>query len=327
MKESIGIDVSMETLDVALYDGKAFTINRYNNNEKGFSKIEKDLLVNDNSDYIITMEATGIYHLKAAIYFQEKGYTVSVVNPLIIKRYSEMKMLRAKTDSVDARLIAEYGFNEKPRYFIRKDEKREQIIQLLKQIDALQEMQSENRNRLHALERIPGASEIALSIYREIGNDLKAKECEAEKAVEKILKDYYDDENKRLREIPGVGKKIAPIIIAFFGTFENFENAKQVSSFIGLNPSLRQSGISLNGKGFISKKGNRYMRKMFYMASLSASRYNKACAELYRRCLARGKNKRVALVAVANKLVRQIFAIMKHGRNFDENYCIFVQSA
>lgn len=320
MKESIGIDVSMDTLDVVFYNGKFSKSMRYKNSIEGFREIENEMFRHGKSEIIITMEATGVYHLQAAVYFYEKGYTVSVVNPLIIKRYSEMKMLRVKTDSVDARTIAEYGFNEKPCYFKRKDNKKERIIQLLKQIDGLHSMQSENRNRLHALERIPEADEKALAIYRDINIILKAKEREAEQRIWEILQESYADECRRLRAIPGVGKRLSSLIIGFFGEFENFNNAKQVSSFIGLNPSPRQSGISLNGRGIISKKGNRYMRKIFYMAALSASKHNSACRIQYGRLLANGKSKRVALVAVANKMVRQIFAVVKNNRIYDPDY-------
>lgn len=320
MKESIGIDISMDTLEVVFFNGKFSKNMQYENSPKGFSGLEAEMLRHGKSETLITMEATGIYHLQAAVYFYEKGYTVSVVNPLIIKRYSEMKMLRAKTDSVDARTIAEYGFYEKPCYFIRKDNKKERIIQLLKQIDALHSMQSENRNRLHALERVPEADEKALAIYGEINIILKEKEREAEQRIRAILQVSYADECRRLRDIPGVGKRLSSLIIGFFGKFESFDNAKQVSSFIGLNPSPRQSGISLNGRGIISKKGNRYMRKMFYMAALSASKHNSACRTQYERLLANGKSKRVALVAVANKMVRQIFAVVKNDRIYDPDY-------
>lgn len=320
MKKSIGIDVSMRTLDVALYDGKPFISRRYENDDKGFREIEQEMLTGIGSDSVISMEATGVYHLKAAIYFQERGYVVSVVNPLIIKRYSEMKMLRAKTDPVDARTIAEYGFREKAYPFRRKDNKSERIMQLLKQIDDLHDMQSQNRNRLHAIDKVPDADETVLSIYRDLGEYLKFQEKEAKKRIKEIVKESYFDEYKKLIEIPGAGECVSSLVIGFFGRFENFQTAKQVSCFIGLNPSLKQSGDSVKGRGIIAKKGNSYMRKIFFMAALSASKYNRSCRELYERLLARGKNKRVALVAVANKLVRQIFAVVKYGRIYDENY-------
>ena len=320
MKVSIGIDVSMDTLDVALYDGKSHKILRCENRETGFSEIEKELIGYDRANILISMEATGIYHLKMAVYFHERGYSVSVLNPLIMKRYTEMKMLRAKTDSVDARAIAEYGYTESPCYFIPKKGQNERITQLLKLIDGLHRTKSEIRNRFHAFKRVPGADETALLICEELEACINAEIRQAEQKINQILKEYYSDDNKRLREIPGVGERLSSLVIGFFGKFENFDNAKQVSSFIGLNPSPRQSGISLNGRGIISKKGNRYIRKIFYMAALSASKHNSACKAQYERLLANGKSKRVALIAVANKLARQIFAVMKYDRIYDPNF-------
>jgi transposase len=320
MKKSIGIDVSMDTLDVVLYDDNLHKSKQYENSDKGFLAIEDEILKHKKSNTMISMEATGVYHLKAAVYFEERGYKVSIVNPLIIKRYSEMKMLRAKTDPVDARIIAEYGFNEKSYYFKPKENKREQIAQLLKQINALQKMRTENGNRLHAIKKIPGADETAIAIYTDMKRYLKISEKEAEKRIDQLIRENYLDEYKRLIQIPGVGKRTASIVIAFFGKFENFQNAKQVSSFIGLNPSPKQSGTSVKGKGSISKKGNKYIRKMIYMATLSASRYNKACTELHDRLIDKKKKGRVVLIAVANKLYRQIFAIVKYNRIYSENY-------
>lgn len=320
MKKSIGIDVSMDTLAVDLYSNALHRSKQFENNEKGFHEIEDEILKHKKSNTIISMEATGVYHLKAATYFEERGYKVSVINPLIVKRYSEMKMLRAKTDPVDARIIAEYGFNEKSYYFKPKENKREQIAQLLKQINALQKMRTGTGNRLHAIKKVPGADETAIAIYTDIKNCLKIKVKEAEKKIDKLIRENYLDEYKRLIQVPGVGNRTASIVIAFFGKFENFQNAKQVSSFIGLNPSPKQSGTSVKGKGSISKKGNKYIRKMIYMATLSAGRYNKACKELHDRLTDKKKEGRVVLIAVANKLYRQIFAIAKYDRIYSENY-------
>ena len=105
-------------------------------------------------------------------------------------------------------------------------------------------MQSENRSRLHALEKMPDPDEKACSIYRELTVMFKDKKHEAEQQINEILKKSYTDEYERLMDIPGVGKRLSSLVIGFFGEFENFKNAKQVSSFIGLNPSPRQSGVS-----------------------------------------------------------------------------------
>jgi len=98
MKMSIGFDVSKETIDAAFFDGTAIKHVQVENSRKGFSQILKKCERYDSADLIFSMEATGVYHQCCAEYFFDKGYTVSVINPLIIKRYADMKMLRAKTD-------------------------------------------------------------------------------------------------------------------------------------------------------------------------------------------------------------------------------------
>jgi YfiH family protein len=94
---------------------------------------------------------------------------------------------------------------------------------------------------------------------------------------------------------------------------------KEVASFLGLAPQISQSGKD-KGKAWLSKKGNGYLRRLLYLAALSASRSNAQCRELYQRLLAKGKPKKVALIAVANKLLRQAFAVLKSGCPYDPHY-------
>lgn len=320
MKESIGIDVSMKSLDVAFFNGVSHRNLQYSNTIDGLNDLVTVVKERSATEIIITMEATGTYHLLAAVTLQKFGFKVSVVNPLIIKRYSEMKMLRAKTDAVDAKIIAEYGYNEKPSIFIGKGEEREHIVQLLKQLDALYRMQSENNNRLHAIKKIPDVNNTSLTVYSDIGEMLKFQEKKVKVAIQEIVKEAYPDQLRRMQTIPGVGNHVSSLIIGFFGRFDEFKTAKQVASYMGLNPSVKRSGISIKGRGVISKKGNPYMRKILFMAALSASKHNASCAALYERLAAKGKSKRLALIAVANKLVRQIFAVVKNNRIYLDNY-------
>ena len=255
------------------------------------------------------MEATGTYHLKAAKTLYQSGYIVSVVNPLIIRRYAEMKMLRAKTDPVDSRVIAEYGFSHKIVEYRPKCRQMELILQLSKAIDDLNTIKTANNNRIEALKQDPDVNIEVVNIYREFDISYKLKIKELEKRIKELLKE--DEVVKRLKSIPSIGERIAPVMRSIFGEFELFENAKQVASFIGVNPSPYSSGSSVKRKGAISKKGNGYLRKLLYMASWSAVNYNKQCSMLYKRLLANGKDKQVALIAVANKLIRQMFAVVK----------------
>mgnify|MGYP000639700332 CR=1 FL=1 len=102
--------------------------------------------------------------------------------------------------------------------------------------------------------------------------------------------------------------------------FERFNTASELCSFAGLTPIIRESGSSIRSRPRISKMGNRRLRKVLFICSFSASKHNKACKELYNRIVAKGKSKKLALIAVSNKLLKQSFAIAKSGLPYDENF-------
>jgi transposase len=320
MKMSIGFDISKETVDAAFFNGKTMEHIQVENSKKGFSQIWNRCKGFDSHDLIFTMEATGVYHECCAEYFHDKGSMVSVVNPLIIKRYADMKMLRAKTDKVDAKLIAQYGFSETGFEYKRKSETSLKIKAFLKVIDALQRTRTQNGNRLEALRhhamRMPEVEAVYCKINREISEQI----THVEKEILLLEKKEFAGELNNLLSIPGVGKRTASAIIGFFERMDDFGSAKQLISFIGINPSPRTSGTSVRGHGSISKKGNAYLRKLLYLAALSASKHNRSCSDLYFRLVAKGKSKKLALVAVANKLARQIFAVVRYNRGYDPNF-------
>jgi len=110
-------------------------------------------------------------------------------------------------------------------------------------------------------------------------------------------------------------------MIVATGGFTHFDNAKQLARFIGICPTYYQSGSSLNVRGGINRNGDSGLRSMLYVASWSAIRYNAACRELYHRLRSGGKPSKVALIAVANKLVRQAFAIATTDGIYIDGFC------
>ena len=322
MKLSIGIDVSKDKLDITVYNGSSYKHYICDNNIKSIDSWIREMKLYDVKNIIFTMEATGVYSLKAAQYLYNKNFFVSVVNPLIIKRFSEFKMLRSKNDKIDSKIISEYGFEHKPALYKPKPDELEHIRQCLKAIDAFQRDKTQCNNRLKALKHNPQANEILLEVYENQLIRLKLNIKKLEIEIENIINKSYRDLDDLIQSIPSIGERISSAVIGTFNRFEHFYNAKQVASFIGMNPSEFSSGISVNKQASISRRGNSYIRKILYMATLTAIRLNKSCKELYERLLARGKAKKLALIAVANKLIRQIFAVVKNNRRYEENYCL-----
>lgn len=100
--------------------------------------------------------------------------------------------------------------------------------------------------------------------------------------------------------------------------FKKFENSKQLCSYAGITSTIRESGSSVRGR--ISKVGNRKIRNLLFLCSFTACKHNKGCRDVYERIVNKGKSKKLALIAVSNKLIKQSFAIAKSGLPYDEKY-------
>ena len=123
-----------------------------------------------------------------------------------------------------------------------------------------------------------------------------------------------------LTSIKGIGDEIASALIIATGGFTYFSSAKQISRFLGLCPTYQQSGTSVNVKGHINRNGDTYLRSQLYIAAVSCIRFNTACRELFERLKAKGKSGKVAIIAVANKLIRQAFAVVTNNRPYVDGY-------
>lgn len=315
----IGVDVSKNKLDYCVYDGKIIDQRAINYDQKNMRKLFNQFK-NKKEELLIVMEATGTYHLKLSGFLSKNNFPYSIINPFTIKKYAEAKMLRAKTDSVDAKLIAVYGYEQQPPLFVPKSDAQENMINILKLIEDFTQTKTDYQRRFEAVTQNP---KISKSIIKKIKFLIKVLDQEIEKLEKKlyqIVKENYQEEFKRYSGIKSIGDKTAVILVAYFGNFENFESSKQVVSYIGINPSPKMSGKSIKGRGKISKKGNSYLRKQIYMTALSALQHNKSCNLFYQRLRAKGKEHKLARVAVMNKLLKQVFAIGKYKRNYDPNY-------
>lgn len=123
----------------------------------------------------------------------------------------------------------------------------------------------------------------------------------------------------QLQTIPGISTKAALELIIVSGMFRNFNSAKQFSSFIGICPSINESGKSIRGYRGIARIGSSSTRAMLYLCTMNAFQYNTQCKQLYDRLIANGKPGKVALIAVANKLIRQIFGMVKSGQPYNHH--------
>lgn len=324
MKEKmfVGVDVSKAKLNMAFQNCGKIDESEILNTLKAirgfFRKIEKFAQIEQKEIQVIC-EATGVYHLLLVKTLNEMEISFSIINPIKIANHRKEIQKRGKTDPADARVILSFSILHNPLPTKIKSLAQNKIVSLLKCLEDLSQTLSASRNRLEAYNSNPFTDKKAIKALHSVCITIKKEMKELEKEIIKQVKETAPEGWKLLKGITGVGNRMAAVTIAFFGDFSEFENSKQVAAFAGLDPVANQSG-KYRGKTRISKQGNRYIRKILYMCSLSAMRYNGSCKELYERLLLKGKNKKQARVAVAHKLLRQIFAVAKYQRVWEENY-------
>jgi transposase len=315
LKNFAGFDVSKKFFDVCSISGSGQQSKQFCYDEKGLDAVVKWLPKNCHC----TMEATGPYYLKLAMKLHQYGFTVSVVNPLVIKRFSQMRLLRAKTDKADSKMIAEYGSTQNPPLW----EPPAAYILKLQQFEALSHQLQKQRTALLCQKE----AFTAAGMEKEVTQVLKTCIAHLEKQLdlisiktEQLIEQHYQQLLKRLISIPGLGKKTAIMLILLSDGFKKFENYKQLSAYVGLCPRIFESGSSVRTKARICKMGMSKIRAILYVCSWSAKTCNTACKELYERLIAKGKAKRLAMIAVANKLLKQAFAIGTNDEIYNANY-------
>ena len=313
IKQLVGIDISKNTFDVySSQRGHA----QFKNHHQGFRSFVKML----EGDCYCVMEVTGSYHHQLALFLYDQGVTVSVVNPLVIKRFIQMKLCHTKTDKSDAKMIFHYA-QEQPLEPWEPEPAHVQECKMLQStIDTYFKQSTALKNKLHSL-LSKGIKKglLVQSLKRQL-SQLK-KEIEVlEKELEELIKSNDQQLYTNLTSIPGIGKKTALLLIACTNGFRRFESPGQVSAYFGLAPTERRSGTSIKGRSRISKGGNPKIRHHLFLCSFTACECNPHCKALYNRIVAKGKSKKLALIAVANKLVKQAYGIAKSEIQYDADY-------
>lgn len=307
-----GIDCSKDYFDIAvLKEGKLAFTDRFTNNMEGFMDMLPHIV-----DTHVAMEATGPYYFQLARFVHGSGIRVSVVNPLAVRRFAQMRMSRTKTDRKDALVIAEFAQMTSPRPWEPPKEAIQRIRNLETYLGGLKQRRQMLSNQLHAFEAAGTMDKLLNDEIRgELeGHDKRIRDMELQ--IEELIKQDYAEMATNIRSIPGIGPRSVSMLISATDGFSMFENHRQVISYFGLAPRIYESGASVKGRGHICKMGMGQIRKVLYMAATSAIRCNKSCKDLYERLRSRGKSYRVALIAAVNKLIKQVFAIAKSGEAY-----------
>lgn len=311
--ETFGIDISKDVFDC--YGSKQGHL-QFKNSEIGFKKFLKIL----SEDSLVVMEATGYYHYRFAQFLYHKKVIVSVVNPLSIKRYNQMNLAKIKTDKSDAKAICSYGLEREVTLYTALTEVQSECLQLFRLMDNLLKTRTAVKNKIHG-EKVLGIP--SKFVYRSLIKRRKFIDNELKSIDLKLLSLVKQDQQQQLtllQSIPGIGLKTALFLIVVTNGFKKFETASQLCSYAGITPTIRESGSSVRARARISKVGNRKLRNLLFLCSFSAYKHNKSCAAIFERITNKGKSKKLALLAVSNKLLKQCFAIAKSGIPYDETH-------
>lgn len=301
MEITVGIDVSKKRLDVYVHPSGALF--QLDNDETGLAALV-ERLGSVGAD-CIGMEATGGYEKLAAATLAAAGMAVVVLNPAQVRHYARAMGSRAKTDSIDARMIALFVAASQPEPQALADEQSAMLAELMARRRQLVGMLVAEKNRLGRLP--PGR--VRLSVARMIAA-LNAELAKLDTDLGDMIQTspIWRDKQDLLASVPGIGDTIARALLADLPELGQLDR-RAIAALAGLAPFTRQSG-QWRGKSAIAG-GRTAPRAALFIGAMVAARHNGPLRAFYQRLLAAGKPKRVALIATARKLLTILNAIIR----------------
>jgi len=389
-EQFLGIDISKDSFDITLLEssGEIKLSEKLTMDRDGFNTLLEYMSSYSKDKLLVSMEATGIYHLPLLSFLLENNFKSVVINPILIKSFIGSTTLRkTKNDKKDATSIALFSLKShqslhlastdtiqsirpliRERESLSKDVARlkteikanlvqlfpellnnsniftKSILNLLLQapsrkairnlkkqkIQKLLDSTSGNKVRITAEEILFLAkNSIAISDkYLEkvltskirrllsIQNELSILDEELQNSLEDT---DINNDIEILQSIPGIGLITSKNFMIEVFSVNKFNSVQQLCAFIGIDPSIKQSGTSVNYQGKISKRGNANLRRTIWQMAIGAIRTCEKFNDYYSKKRAEGKKFKQAVIAVANKLLRTIFVLLKNKTKFNEN--------
>lgn len=306
-KVYIGIDVSKDSLDVAIHGVK--NLMRASNDEAGIQKVI--LLAKKRDAALVCFESTGNHEMPLYIALSGAGIPVSPVNPRHIRDFARSMGRLAKTDTIDARVIAHFA----------------SVAQLKSRpISDTQELKEIVNRRIQLVEMITMESNRLRGAGKELRMSIEAHIAWLKRQLEDIgdnLRNYIEEDpvwqekDSLLQSTPGVGPTVSTALIAQLPELGTL-NRRQIAALVGVAPLNKDSG-AYRGKRIIWG-GRAQVRAILYMATLVATRFNPVIHNFYERLVMAGKAKKVALTACMRKLLTILNAMLKHHTVWSNSY-------
>lgn len=307
----IGIDVGKQAL--VTYDGEKL---RSFPNTQDLQELATFLEGKDD-EVTVVFEPTSTYSRALEIFCRSKRVRCWRLNPRVIPHLREVVQGRCKTDHTDAELLWQYGQDHGPGEFLEEDPLGHALKVCLSCYAQAQKARIACQQLREALFHDPATpTEILAELGQEISR-LKAREEEMLARAQAYIKgdEEVGRDHALLLTIPGVGRVTATVLVALFRRYTG-ANRGELVALVGLDPIEHRSGTSVHGKARISKRGDGFIRKTLYEATLAAVRFNPIVGETYRRLKEKGKPEKVARIAAARKLLLIAHAVYKAGQPY-----------
>jgi transposase len=309
IKSYVGIDVAKESMEVIVHGEKEHRCFTYD--ESGIKQLVTQM--KKVSPALVVMEATGGYEVSVASELEAAGIPIAVVNPRHIRDFARSVGILAKTDVLDARIIARYAATVQPPIRLLPAAETKELGAVIMRRRQVIEMLTGEKNRLHTADNVV-KRRIQVHItwleqeLADINNELKKK---VQENPEWQAKDTI------MQSVPGVGPNLSITLLADFPELGKM-NRKQVASLGGVAPFNRDSG-TLRGKRTIWG-GRDVVRTATYMSVFVAIRYNRLLKSFFERLIAAGKPRKVAMVACMRKLLCILNAMLKNRTLWDNSF-------
>lgn len=310
--EFVGIDVSKDTLDIHILSSGTWL--KCPNTPEGRQELIGKLPASESTQ--VAMEATGRYQRAIAAELFAAGFAVSVINPRQVHSFSDALGILAKTDKIDARVIAMYAEKVRPRIHAEINEKQAELDELVTRRRQLIGLRTAEKNRLSEFKNKITQKSIQGCI-KKFDKDIDLVEQEIIKQISSD--DKWKERYELLKTVPGVGDVVVSTLLAELPELGQL-NRQQIGSLVGVAPMNSDSGKTKGTRRI--RGGRRSVRNTLYMATLSAIRFNPALKVFADRQTAAGKPPKKVIVAAMRKLLVILNVMVKTNSPWENKLAI-----
>lgn len=296
----VGIDISKAWLDIAVHERE--TCWRAGNNDQGIAELVVEL--KKLAPALVLLEATGGYEMLLVAELADAGLPVVVTNPRRVRGFARSTGRLAKTDKLDAKLLAHFAAAVRPPVRSLPSDDEEQLTGLLTRRRQIVDMLTVEKNRLHTV-RPALRSDIEEHILW-----LQEKLSKLDEEVEQFVQTtpLWKEKDAILRSVPGVGWVTSSTLLAMLPELGKL-NRQQIAALVGVAPVNKDSGRKQGKRRVYGGRAD--VRCVLYMAALAAKKFNPVIRKFYERLIKQGKEKKVALTACMRKLLVILNAMMR----------------